>query len=306
MKTASDCDIIINIYGFFEVILLNNVTSHTKQLGIIGCPAEHSFSPAMHNYISSEMNEDYIYCAYNVEPHFLADAIAGMRALGIRGYNVTAPHKREVMKYLDVISEQARLLGSVNTVVNREGVLYGYNTDSDGFYEALVNAGIEVSGSRVLIMGCGGVVRPTLVRLIQAKPASVTVVNRTMEKAVKLSEELYKTMGFKVQTEFDPNGYDIVINTTSAGMEPQEDALPIDSIEAINGLDFIKPGCAAVDMIYNPSETLFLKEAKKRGAKILNGLDMLIYQGVIAYELFTGVKLPQDMAERIRKEVFGA
>lgn len=285
---------------------MNNVTSHTKQLGIIGCPAEHSFSPAMHNYISSEMHKDYIYCAYNVKPEFLAGAIEGMRALGIRGYNVTAPHKQEVMQYLDVISEQAKLLGSVNTVVNRDGKLYGYNTDSDGFYAALKNAGIEVKGSSILMMGCGGVVRPTLVRLIQAEPDSITVVNRTMAKAEKLSDELYKTMGFRIKTEFDPNGYDIIINTTSAGMEPQEDVLPIDSIAEIEDLDFIKPGCAAVDMIYNPSETLFLKEAKKRGARILNGLDMLIYQGVIAYELFTDSKLPDDMAERIRKEVFGA
>lgn len=284
---------------------MNKVTAHTKQLGIIGCPADHSFSPAMHNYISSEMGEDYIYCAYNVRPESLAGAIDGMRALGIRGYNVTAPHKREVMQYLDVLSEQAKLLGSVNTVVNRDGVLYGYNTDSDGFYAALENAGIKVSGSNILIMGCGGVVRPTLVRLIQANPASVTVVNRTMAKAERLADELYKTMGFKIKTEFDSSGYDIIINTTSAGMEPQEDKLPIDSIAAIKDLDFIKPGCAAVDMIYNPSETLFLKEARERGARTLNGLDMLIYQGVIAYELFTDIKLPEDMAKRIRKEVFG-
>lgn len=283
---------------------MNNVTAHTKQLGIIGCPAEHSFSPVMHNYISSVMKEDYIYCAYNVRPEKLCDAMAGMKALGIRGYNVTAPHKKEVMKYIDEISEQARLLGSVNTVVNREGRLYGYNTDSDGFYAALENAGIKVKGSKILIMGCGGVVRPTLVRLIQAEPESVTIVNRTKAKAEQLADELYSVMGFKINTVFDNSGYDIIINTTSAGMEPQEDVLPIDSIAEINNLDFIKPGCAAVDMIYNPSETLFLKEAKKRGASILNGLDMLIYQGIIAYELFTDKKLPSDMAKRIRKEVF--
>lgn len=281
------------------------ITGHTKQLGIIGCPIEHTFSPGMHNYISEQMHNDYIYTAWHVEKEDLAEAIGGIRALGIRGINVTAPHKTEVMQYLDVISEEAKQLGSVNTVVNRGGKLCGYNTDADGFCMMLEKAGISIKGSRVLVIGAGGVVRPTLIRLIANKPQSVTVVNRTKSKAVALAEDIFESTGFKISTEADKLDFDIVVNTTSAGMAPQEDVLPIETIDGIDNLSFINENTAVVDMIYNPDETLFLKEARKRGAKTVNGLGMLIYQGIIAYELFTDTKLPDDMGERIKREVFG-
>lgn len=281
------------------------ITAKTKKLGIIGYPVEHSFSPVMHNYISEKIGADYVYSGYSVKPENLKDAIAGMRALGISGINVTAPHKIEVMKYIDTVTDTAKKLGSVNTIVNRDGELTGYNTDSEGFYMALTHAGIKIAGSSILVFGCGGVVKPTLMRIIDAKPKSITVVNRTKEKAEKLKEELQKSTGFVLNTKPDNMEYDIVLNTTSAGMEPQEDALPIDSIDEINNLDFINNNTAAVDMIYNPPCTRFLAEAKKRGAQTLNGLDMLIYQGIIAYELFTGIKLPENMADMIRKDVFG-
>ena len=188
---------------------------------------------------------------------------------------------------------------------HRDGKLYGYNTDADGFCMALTKAGIEIENSRILIIGAGGVVRPTLIRLIDNKPKSITVVNRTKSKVKMLAEDILKSTGFEVNTEIDKLEFDIVINTTSAGMEPQENVMPIDNIEEINDLSFINENTAAVDMIYNPDKTLFLQEAEKRGAKILNGLGMLIYQGIIAYELFTDTKLPDDMCERIKKEVFG-
>lgn len=281
------------------------INGHTKQIGIIGYPVEHTFSPNMHNFISETIHNNYVYGAWRVKPENLKEAIDGIRALDIRGINVTAPHKVEVMKYLDCVTDAAMELGSVNTVVNRDGKLYGYNTDADGFCMAIGKAGIKINGSRILIIGAGGVVRPTLIRLIDNGASSVTVVNRTKSKAVTLADDILKTKGFKVETDINELKFDIVINTTSAGMEPQEDVLPIDSIEKIRDLSFINENTAAVDMIYNPDETLFLKEARKRGAKTMNGLGMLIYQGIIAYELFTGVKLPSDMGEHIRKEVFG-
>lgn len=285
---------------------MKDITAGTKKLGIIGCPVEHSFSPVMHNYISERMGADYIYAGYHVEPENIGDAVRGMRALGISGMNVTAPHKRAVMEYLDETDGRAQRLGSVNTIVNRGGVLKGYNTDSDGFYMALDKAGIAVNGKHILIIGCGGVVRPTLIRLIEAEPKTVTVINRTASKAEALAEALRCETGFEIKTEIDRSSFDIVINTTSAGMEPQENVLPTDSISGVNVLELINENTAAVDMIYNPPKTRFLAEAEKRGAKILNGLDMLIYQGLIAYELFTGIKLPDDMAELIRRDVFGA
>lgn len=280
------------------------INGHTKQLGIIGCPVEHSFSPVMQNFMSEKAGENYTYSAWHVEPERLGDAIAGMRALNIRGINVTAPHKKAVMQYLDEVSEQARLLGSVNTVVNDNGYLTGYNTDADGFCAALLSEGIVIRGRSVLILGAGGVVKPTVTRMIGEEPKSITVVNRTKEKVTALRDAIREQTGFEIRTDFVFGHYDIVINCTSAGMEPQEDALPIDNIAEIESLDFIDGTTAAVDMIYNPARTKFLIEAKKRGAKTMNGLGMLICQGIIAHELFTGNRLPKDMADMIRIGVF--
>ncbi len=280
------------------------ITAKTKQLGIIGHPVEHSFSPALHGFIAGVTGDDYVYTAFHVLPENVGDAIRGARALGIRGLNVTAPHKLAVMEYLDEISPQARLLGSVNTIVNNNGKLCGYNTDSEGFYLALTNAGIKVEGAKILVMGCGGVVKPTLMRIIQAKPESITIVNRTKSKCAAMSDTIYEATGFRIKTDIADPDFDIVLNTTSAGMAPQLDALPIDSIDEIESFDFIRGGMACVDMIYNPEETLFLKESRERGAKTLNGLDMLIYQGIIANELFMGRKLPEGIAGKIRSEVF--
>ncbi len=281
------------------------ISGFTKQLGIIGYPIEHTFSPKMHNFISGTVHNDFVYNAWLVRPEDLQEALSGVRALNIRGINVTAPHKVEVMKYLDVVSDTAKELGSVNTVVNRGGKLYGYNTDADGFCMSLEKAGIQIKNSRILIIGAGGVVRPVIIRLIDNGAAAVTLVNRTSEKAKSLAEDILSLKGFTINTEFEGTDFDIVINTTSAGMEPQENILPIESIPQINDLSFINKNTAVADMIYNPDETLFLREARARGAKTLNGLGMLIYQGIIAYELFTDTKLPEDMGEKIKKEVFG-
>lgn len=281
------------------------IDGHTKQLGIIGYPIEHTFSPTMHNFISESIHNNYVYSAWLVEPARLGEAIAGMRALGIKGINVTAPHKVEVMKYLDEVTDTAKELGSVNTVVNRDGKLIGYNTDADGFCMSLKVEGVKIEGSKILIIGAGGVTRPTIIRLIDHGAMEITVLNRTKAKAEALRDDILKTKGFEIKTELDELKFDIVINTTSAGMEPQEDALPTDSIAEIDSLDFIDSSTAVADMIYNPDETRFLAEAKKRGAKTINGLGMLIYQGIIAYQLFTGATLPDGMGEKIRKEVFG-
>lgn len=281
------------------------IDGKTVQLGLIGNPAEHTFSPAMHNFIAEWTGDNYVYCAWRVESEKLGDMIKGMRAMNIRGINVTIPHKVKVMEFLDEISPQARLLGAVNTVVNRDGKLYGYNTDAEGFLMALTSTGIEVKGKKILILGAGGVVKPVLMRLIQENPKSVTVLNRTKQKVIDLKRKIKEQLDFEISTEFSEEAFDIVINTTSAGMAPQINMLPIDSIDEIESLDFINSNTSVVDMIYNPEETLFLAEARKRGAKTLNGLDMLINQGILAYELFSDKKLPDDMCSRIKKEVFG-
>lgn len=281
------------------------ITGKTQQLAVIGYPADHSFSPAMHNYISEYMNMDYTYSAFTVSPENLCNAILGMRAMGFKGINVTAPHKIEVLQYLDEISTEAKILGSVNTVVNNNGVLKGYNTDSEGFYISLERSGVSVENADILVMGCGGVVIPALVGIIKHNPKSITLINRTKSKAEKLADDIFTITGYTIKTEITNSCYDIIINTTSAGMGEQKDVLPWDSIPELNDTDFISKNSVAVDMIYNPPCTKFLEIAKNKGAKTINGLDMLIYQGLIAYELFTDTKLPDNMAELLRKEVFG-
>lgn len=280
------------------------IDGHTQHLGIIGYPIEHTFSPAMHNFISEAVHNNFIYSAYLIPPEQLENATNAVRALDIKGINVTAPHKVEVMQYLDEVTDTARELGSVNTVVNRSGKLYGYNTDADGFCMMLEKNDIAIKGSNILIIGTGGVTRPTVIRLIDNGASAITVLNRTKEKADSLADNIMKVKEFKINTTVNSFDFDIVINTTSAGMEPQENVLPTDSISEISDLSFINENTAVVDMIYNPSETRFLKEARERGAKTLNGLGMLIYQGVIAYELFTDTKLPSNIGERIQREVF--
>lgn len=281
------------------------ITGTTKQLCVIGDPISHSFSPLIHNFVSEYMQLDYTYSAFLIHPSELSRAMAAMRTFKIAGMNVTAPHKIEILKYLDALSEDARRLQSVNTVVNRNGILTGYNTDGDGFYLSLKNANIPVCGKNILVIGCGGVVIPMLVRLIRENPKSVTLINRTQAKAERFAKTIYDIIGFKITTRLDNTDFDLVINTTTAGMAEQKNSLPWDSIDGLSDMNFINGNTAAVDMIYNPAKTKFLQYAEDRGAVILNGLDMLIYQALIAYELFTDVKLPDNMAELVRKEVFG-
>ncbi len=272
------------------------IDAKTKLLAIIGEPVEHSKSPQMHKCFAELTSSNYIYTAFNVKKEQLGAAIEGIRALGIAGVNVTAPHKFEVMQYLDEISDQARRLGSVNTVVNRGGKLTGYNTDAQGFYRSLLRAGIEIKDKDILIFGAGGATQPVAVLFAEVGAKSITVVNRTKARAERLAEYVRKVSGYDIKTERVLAHYDVVINTTSAGMEPQIGILPCDD------MDFIDENTACADMIYNPWETRFLAEAKKRGANTVNGLGMLIYQGIIAFELFTGRQLPPqayEAAERV-------
>lgn len=275
------------------------INGKTKQLAIIGEPVEHSFSPQMHNYISEIMNKNYSYSAFCVKSENLKAAIDGIRAMGIAGINVTAPHKVEVMRYVDVLSEKAKLFQSVNTIVNRNGTLYGYTTDADGFYASLKRIGCDVRGKDILFIGAGGAARPVVSLFAMEKAKSITIKNRTREKAERIACHVKKTLDYNVECDINLKHYDVVINTTPIGMYPNMNAIPEFDMALIDNKSFV------ADMIYNPSETLFLKEAKKTGAKTLNGLGMLIYQGIIAYELFTDEKLPEDIYDKISKNVFG-
>lgn len=278
-----------------------DINGCTAQLGLIGNPVSHSLSPLIHNFISEKLGNNYVYSAFCVDD--VKKALDGVRALGIRGVNVTAPHKVAVMQYLDEISPEAQRQGSVNTIVNNNGILKGYSTDAQGFYRSLVCEGVSVKGKKLLVLGAGGVVSPVLMRLIDEEPQSITVLNRTKEKAYDISCTLEEKTGYLINTSVDALDFDIVINTTSAGMADKKGILPIDSISEIPSLDFIGKNTVVVDMIYNPQKTLFLQECEKRGAKTINGLGMLIYQAVIAYELFTGSNVSEDIIELVKNRI---
>lgn len=263
----------------------NDVT--TKKLAVIGDPIEHSLSPAMHREFIKLTGDDAEYTRVHVTKDTLADTMKNVRE-NMRGINVTAPHKVEVMQYLDEISEDARLFGAVNTIVNENGRLIGYNTDAKGFYNSLLRDGIETKDKDILFFGAGGATKSVCMYLAMQGARTITVINRTKERAELLKDYIKDTIGYEIKTEMELPRYDVVINTTSAGMAPQLDVLPYED------LDFIDKNTSVIDMIYNPPETRFLSIAKEKGARTLNGLGMLICQGILAYELFMDTKLPPE------------
>lgn len=265
-----------------------------KKLAIIGDPVSHSHSPKIHNFISEQMKLDYRYEILETPPGTLEERIELLKS-EYAGFNVTSPYKQEVMKYLDVISEKSKKYDSVNTVVNKNGKLYGYTTDADGFFMSLPDK--ELKGKEVVIIGAGGVVQPIAINFSE-RGAAVTILNRTAEKAEAIKKRLLN-YGIEINTAVNQTHYDLIINSTTLGMGKNKGIMPNVDMSLIDGETVVG------DMIYNPPKTLFLKEAEKRGATVFNGLGMLIYQAVLAYELFADIKLPSDMADRIFKEVFG-
>lgn len=270
-----------------------------KKLAIIGSPVAHSHSPAMHNFISERIGADYRYGAIEVSPEELENAVRVLKEEGYAGFNVTAPHKQKIMQYLDEISKEARDFGAVNTVVNKNGKLCGFNTDAEGFYMSLLHDGINPVGADILIFGAGGAAQPVIMYLASHGAKSVTVINRSVERARAAAERTEQLYGIKIETQITKPHYDIAVNCTTLGMGKYAGLSPASDLSVIDAES------AAVDMIYNPPETQFLKSAKETVAKTANGLGMLVYQGILAYELFTDTALPKDMADMIFAEVFG-
>ncbi len=243
----------------------------------------------MHNAAFRELGLDYVYVPFSVHPDNLRDAVQGVRALGIVGVNLTIPHKEQVIGLLDWVSEDARLIGSVNTIHNCEGVLKGYSTDGPGFIRALESSGKSPDGSKAAVLGAGGSAKATVYALA-ARGAQVTVLNRTFSRAVELADNLNQTLGsgsVKVVALDDPHAAevireaDLLVNCTPVGMHPHPDAQPVPS-------EWLHPGLFVFDQIYNPLETNLLKAAKAAGARTANGIKMLVFQGALSFEIWTG------------------
>lgn len=275
------------------------VTGTARVTGVFGHPVHHSQSPAMHNAAFQELGLDIVYVPFNVHPDSLRAAVQGIRALDLLGVNVTIPHKEQVIQFLDWVSEDAQRIRSVNTVHNSDGILKGYSTDGLGFVKALEAAGKSPKGSKAAVLGAGGSARATVHALV-TYGADVTVVNRTYSRAVELSELLNVALGEKgvvkpiVLDSSDAQKSvleaDLLVNCTSVGMHPHTDVQPIPS-------EWLHQGLFVYDQVYNPLETKLLKAAKAAGARTANGVKMLVLQGALSFEIWTGQEPPVKVME---------
>jgi len=252
----------------------------------------------MHNAAFRALGLDVVYVPFEVHPDDLEMAIKGVRALGLLGVNLTIPHKEKVAKFLDWIDKEATRIGSVNTVHNVDGELRGYSTDGRGFIRALQAAGKSPKDSRAVILGAGGAARATAYALAQ-HGASVTIANRTFSRALELAESLNPVVDGEIKA-VSLNGEaareaisvaDLLVNCTPVGMYPNVDEQPIPS-------EWLHPNLFVYDQIYNPLETRLLRAAKRSGAQTANGVGMLVYQGAISFEIWTGQSPPLAVMER--------
>jgi shikimate dehydrogenase len=286
--------------------MLPEIRSSTRVCALFGFPVEHSFSPRMQNTAFAHLGLDFVYVPFLVHPEKLEQATQAIRALNLAGVNVTVPHKEKIIPFLDEISPGAELTGAVNTIVNKNGKLTGYNTDGAGFLRSLEeDAGFMVQGKRFLILGAGGGARAIAVALAGKGARKIFIVNRTLQKAVALANEINMRLRADASavlwTEKDLTdilpGVDAVVNCTSIGMRPDVGNCPSFPFE------YLQSGQLVYDLVYNPPLTKFLKRARDAGAKICGGLGMLLGQGALAFELWTSKGAPVTVMRRALEEL---
>lgn len=276
------------------------ISGKTGICGIIGNPIEHTMSPVMHNAAFKNKGVDYVYLAFRVKKEELGKAIEGMRALNIRGLSVTIPHKVAVIQFLDELDPLADKIDAINTIVNDNGILKGYNTDATGFLQALLERRIEPKGKRVVILGAGGASR-AISFILAERGSSLVILNRTWDKAKVCADrisEIFQSEATALKLNRENlatalSEADILVNATSVGMSPNINETPVTS-------NLLKLGLVVFDIVYNPIKTKLLKEAEEAGAETISGLDMLVWQGALAFEKWTGLKAPVEL---MREEV---
>jgi shikimate dehydrogenase len=256
-----------------------NINGKTKITGIFGYPVEHTLSPAMHNAAFENLKLNYCYVPFLVHPDNLEKAVLAVKAMNISGLNITVPHKEKVIPFLDEINEEASFIGAVNTIVNSDSKLTGYNTDGRGFMQSLSEKGISTEGREIIIIGAGGACRAISYYLSQ-KAKALYLYDIDKGKVNKLAEDL-KKIRKNVSVAEDISGierFDIIINATPLGLK-KEDPLPVNTSQ-------IKKSQIVCDLIYK--KTSFLDQAEEKGCITLDGLGMLLWQGIFAFELWTG------------------
>lgn len=286
------------------LILMQYPTVTTKLIALLGNPLGHSVSPPMHNRVLQKLGLDYCYIPIEVDDDDLEVVFGGLTRMNVAGCNVTIPHKVRIMQYLDELDPVAATIGAVNTICFENGKAKGYNTDGEGFIRSLEEeANLSVKGKRFLILGCGGAARAIGMTLAFKGAAKIYLSNRTVAKAQELANEInthirpcsdFLTTDFAQQNKAAQD-CDILINTTSLGMHPHEAVTPLDP-------ELIAEDHIVADIVYNPQMTLLLQKAKEKGAAIVPGLGMLVYQGAAAFKLFTGVDpLVDEMSDEVHR-----
>jgi 3-dehydroquinate dehydratase/shikimate dehydrogenase len=276
-----------------EVYQINKINNETAIFGLIGNPVGHSLGPYIHNAAFRELGINAVYLPFKVEDlkHFVQE----FKSLRVQGYSVTIPHKEAILPLLDGLDPLAGEIGAVNTVVNKGGTLIGYNTDSTAALRELEEGLGNLRGKKVTLVGAGGAARAIAFGL-RKKGADITLVNRTEARARKLAQELecnYRR--FEDVAKIDG---EVIINTTSVGMYPKTDAIPVSP-------EVFRPGMWAFDIVYNPLQTRFLTEAEQRGCHTLDGLRMFLYQAAQQFELWTGQPAPMALMEKVVRNRLG-
>lgn len=278
------------------------ISGKTQICALIGDPVEHSLSPYIHNAAFKHLKLDFIYIAFKVSRVSLRKALQGAKALGIRGLNVTMPLKTAVIPYLDKLDKNAERIGAVNTIFNDDGTLIGYNTDGLGALQALKAKGHSPFNKKILILGAGGAARAVAFILCK-EAATLKILNRTWEKAKNLADELSEIFNKKVgygklneeTLKSELKETDILINATSVGMAPYGNKTPVN-------MELLHYNLTVFDMVYYPPETRLLKEAKAVGAETVDGIHMLVHQGALSFEIWTGRKAPVNVMMKACKD----
>jgi shikimate dehydrogenase len=274
------------------------ISGKTRICGVIGDPIEHSLSPTIQNSAFYYLGLDFVFLAFNVKAEELEAAIQGLKVLGIHGLNVTMPHKMKVISYLGELDPTVKFLGSANTIVNKKGKLFGFNTDGIGAVRALQGNDVDLASSNVLLLGAGGAGR-SIALSIAEQARGLVILNRDIEKARRLELDLKmkfsKNIIGKSLSAISIKKYlkesDVLINATNVGMKPNQFQSIVDS-------SLLTSNLAVMDIVYNPVETKLLTDAKKTGARTINGIDMLIHQGAVSFELWTGQKAPIEVMKQ--------
>ena len=281
------------------------IDGYTRLAAVVANPIKHSISPFIHNAAFEATNTNGVYLAWEVEGTDLAETVANIRRFQMFGINLSMPYKEQVIPYLDQLSEEARLIGAVNTVVNREGILIGYNTDGKGFFKSLPS--FKISGKRMVLLGAGGAAKAILAQAILdgVSQISVFVRSSSMEKTRPYLEKIQNATGFRVdllaleniqELQDSITKADLLVNATSVGMDGSSQPIPTSIV--------LPEKLMVADVIYQPFETPFLKWARNQGNQSINGLGMLLYQAAEAFELWTDKEMPTDQIWELLKQKY--